>query len=92
MCLGRLRAVPSLATALLSTHSLVLLHGDAVVPCTRRAQLEQHCGFCGTQEEPKGTISHYGTVVLLCSQDRVLVSVQPVLPGVNEWLLIAVEQ
>lgn len=34
LCLGRLRAVPTLASALLSTRSLVLLHGDAVAPCT----------------------------------------------------------
>lgn len=33
LCLGRLGAVPTLASALLSTRSLVLLHGDAVAPC-----------------------------------------------------------
>lgn len=65
---------------------------DHVQPTALGAQQEQRCGFCGAQEEPEGPVSHCSTVVFLCSRDRAPVSVQPALSGVNEWLLIAVEQ
>lgn len=61
-------------------------------PTASGAQQEQRCGFCGAQEEPKGAVSRCGTVVFSCSRHKALVSVQPALSGVNEWLLVAVEQ
>lgn len=36
---------------------------DQMQPTASGAQQEQRCGFCGAQEEPKGTVSHCGTVV-----------------------------